>query len=197
MKHPFLFLITLLVASLLLGACEKQAPKNESAAESVPAPSETPSRPVKKVQAELRELELRENNMRDEVKKLAQMAQSAQASLNESIRSLERDLGEIERQRKSLEAAVKQAEARQGHSNVTGEHRGWPWPIRVVLALIVAGAVVLLYRRLVIEQENETAWVEDGHIEENDLGSIHYPERMFDTPEDSEDGPDHSNRDRL
>ncbi|HNY26451.1 MAG TPA: hypothetical protein PLA90_08995 [Candidatus Sumerlaeota bacterium] len=196
MKFPFLFLATLLLASLFWGACEKQAVQSPPPAETVSSAGESASRPARKIQAELQELEQRESQMRDEVRKLTQLMQSTQASLNASIRALDRDLGEIEQQRKSLEAAVKQTDV-QLSRGVSGKHRNWPWPLRVGLAFVVAGAVVLLYRRLVREQGSETAWVEDGHIEENEMGTIHYPERMYDTPEDSEDNPDHSNGDSL
>jgi TolA-binding protein len=196
MKFPFLFLATLLFVALFGGACEKRAVQSPPSAESVSPSGESASRPTRKIQAELQELEQRENQMRDEVRKLAQLTQSTQASLNESIRALDRDLGEIEQQRKSLEAAVKQTDV-QLSRGVSGKHRNWPWPLRVGLALVVAGAVVLLYRRLVREQGSEPAWVEDGHIEENDLGTIHYPDRMYDTTEDAEENPDHSRRDSL
>jgi hypothetical protein len=194
MKHLFLFLAIFLFASPFWVACEKQAVKNENNAEAVAATNKVVARPAKKAQMELQALEQRENQLRDEVQKLAQTMRSTQASLNESIRAIERDLAEIEQQRKRVETAFKQAEIQQGYGAGTKRHN-WPWPLRIALALVVAGAVVLLYRRLVHEQGSETAWVEDGHIEENEWGAIHYPERMYDTQEDSEDNPDRSDRD--
>jgi TolA-binding protein len=197
MKPFALFSLFLLVIALLASGCEKRTARSPESVSNAQGTASTHS--IRKIQTELDALTERENSLRDEVRKLTQTIQGTQASLNESLRSIDRDLGAIEQQRKNLEAAVRQADLAQAH-NSPAKRRNWPWPFRVALALVVAGAMVLLYRRLVLEQGNENAWVEDGHIEENELGSIHYPDRNLDPEEPEEEGepsPDETNRDRF
>ena len=55
------------------------------------------------------------------------------------------------------------------------EPRRWPWPVTVLLILVIIIVAYLLYKGMTRDSGEEDELVDEGFVEENDLGTVRYP----------------------
>lgn len=60
-------------------------------------------------------------------------------------------------------------------TQVRTESKRWPWPVTVLLILVIIIVAYLLYKGMTRDSGEEDDLVDEGFVEENDLGTVRYP----------------------
>jgi hypothetical protein len=157
----FLRLLALLtITAAILAACSNRAKEEEAK-----------QNQINQIRAQSREMQAGIDDLRRQLQATAEQLRQEHAATEKRLTDMVTAADNLSTQVTGVATSVNTLDQTQSRA----DGRRWPWPVTVLLILVIIIVAYLLYKGMTRDGGEEDEMVDEGFVEENDLGTVRYP----------------------